>query len=53
MIKIFHALTAVLFLLKSLNVINVSWWVVAAPSLIALVVGLLIFVLALVIVAAK
>lgn len=30
---IFHLLTAVLFLLKVLGVITVSWWIVLAPSL--------------------
>lgn len=51
--KIFHALTAVLFLLKVLNMISVSWWVVAAPSLIALSAGLLLFLVAIIIAVAS
>jgi hypothetical protein len=31
---IFHILTAVLFLLKILDVISISWWLVLAPSLV-------------------
>lgn len=52
MMKIFHALTAVLFLLKSLGVISVSWWIVAAPSIIALSAGLLLLLVAMIVVLA-
>ena len=30
-----HTLTAILFLLKVFEVIEVSWWIVLAPSLLA------------------
>lgn len=40
---IFHLLTAVLFLLKVLGIISISWWLVAAPSLLAL--GVILFFL--------
>ena len=53
MSTIFHALTAILFLLKSLGVIGVSWWVVAAPSIIAITSYLLIFLLALIVIIAN
>lgn len=53
MSTIFHALTAILFLLKLLGVISVSWWVVAAPSIIAIMGWLLIFLLALIVVIAN
>lgn len=38
---IFHTLSAVLFLLKVLDVIDISWWLVLAPSL--LVLGFTVF----------
>jgi hypothetical protein len=40
---IFHALTAVLVLLKVLGIITVSWWLVLAPSLFMF--GILLLVL--------
>ena len=37
---IFHVLTAVLFLLKVLHVIDVSWWLVLAPSLVMIAIAI-------------
>ena len=39
---IFHLLTAVLFVLKVLDVIQVSWWLVLAPSLTVILIWLAI-----------
>jgi len=47
---IFHVLTAVLFLLKVLHVIDVSWWLVLAPSLVMIAIA--IFALCMAVVAA-
>ena len=38
---IWHALTAVLVVLKLMEIITVSWWIVLAPTLIAF--GLFLF----------
>ena len=39
---VFHYLTAVLILLKVLDIIAVSWLVVLAPSLVAFTIALLV-----------
>lgn len=41
---IFHILTAVLILLKVLGVIQVSWWLVVAPSIVVVVWAVLVIV---------
>jgi hypothetical protein len=41
---VFHLLTAVLFLLKVLGVISISWWLVVAPSVAVIAFGLLVFI---------
>lgn len=46
---IFHLLTAVLFLLQVLEVINISWWLVLAPSLVYIAFSMLIVVFAVII----
>lgn len=45
---IFHLLTAILFLLKVLGFISVSWLTVIAPSLITISISLLIYIFALI-----
>ena len=42
---IFHLLTAVLFVLKVLDVIQVSWWLVLAPSLTVILIWLAIILI--------
>lgn len=44
---IFHGLTAVLVVLKLLNMITVSWWVVFAPSIVLVLFSILVVVIAL------
>lgn len=44
--KYFHLLTVILFLLKVLNVAQLTWVMVFLPSLIAIGVGLLLFIIA-------
>ena len=41
---IFHVLTAVLFVLKVLDVVQISWWVVFAPTIGAIVFALVLLV---------
>ena len=48
---IFHILTAVLFVLKVLDVVQISWWLVLAPSIIIMVIGTVMLVGALIITA--
>lgn len=45
-----HVLTLVLVLLKAFGVISISWWWVAAPSLVMIAFGTAFLLLALVIV---
>ncbi len=45
---VFHLLTAVLVVLKVLELISVSWWVVLAPSIVIVVIGSAIAIFALV-----
>lgn len=45
---IFHALTAILVLLKILGVISISWWLALAPSLVLSGVLVLILVLSII-----
>lgn len=47
--KVFHYLTALLFLLKALGAINISWLLVFTPSIIRVAIGLVVIVVALVI----
>lgn len=46
--KIFHALTAILILLKVLGVAQISWFVALAPSLITVSIAIIIFILAMI-----
>lgn len=41
---IFHILTAVLVVLKALELISWSWWLVLAPSIFSLVVGIIFLI---------
>ena len=41
---IFHILTAVLFVLKVLGMIEISWWLVLAPSIVVIVFALVMLV---------
>ncbi len=48
---IFHMLTAVLFVLKVLGLVDISWWLVLAPSITLVVIGTVMLVGALIITA--
>ncbi len=41
---IFHILTAALVLLKALDMIDWSWWLVLAPSIVTFVVGVFVLI---------
>lgn len=41
---IFHFLTAVLFVLKVLGMVDISWWLVLAPSIAVIVFALVMLV---------
>ena len=47
--KLFHFLTIVLFLLKVLNVVQISWFIVFLPSIISIGLGILLFLLSIII----
>ncbi len=41
---IFHILTAVLFVLKVLGMIEISWWLVLAPSVVVILFAIVMLV---------